>query len=94
MAHAPPGHHSVMGRPSTGGLNFPECVVYRGEQVGILCYKLALFSQKLIYDVDVATLYNIKMKRRNLNFLCFTGVSRVLDHVSNCEARVKLLLDR
>lgn len=37
MAHAPPGHHSVMGRPSTGGLNFPECVVYRGEQVGILC---------------------------------------------------------
>jgi hypothetical protein len=32
MAHAPPGHHSVMGRPSAGGLNFPEYVVYRGEQ--------------------------------------------------------------
>ncbi|KAG8226948.1 hypothetical protein J437_LFUL004666 [Ladona fulva] len=32
MAHAPPGHHSVLGRPSTGGLNFPEYVVYRGEQ--------------------------------------------------------------
>ncbi|KAF6199146.1 hypothetical protein GE061_007171 [Apolygus lucorum] len=32
MAHAPPGHHSVMGRPSSGGLNFPEYVVYRGEQ--------------------------------------------------------------
>uniref|UniRef100_A0A6M2E1R5 Poly [ADP-ribose] polymerase n=1 Tax=Xenopsylla cheopis TaxID=163159 RepID=A0A6M2E1R5_XENCH len=32
MAHAPPGHHSVMGRPSNGGLNFPEYVVYRGEQ--------------------------------------------------------------
>ncbi|XP_045483729.1 poly [ADP-ribose] polymerase tankyrase [Harmonia axyridis] len=32
MAHAPPGHHSVAGRPSTGGLNFPEYVVYRGEQ--------------------------------------------------------------
>ncbi|KAK7571104.1 hypothetical protein V9T40_014708 [Parthenolecanium corni] len=31
MAHAPPGHHSVMGRPSAGGLNFPEYVVYRGE---------------------------------------------------------------
>lgn len=32
MAHAPPGHHSVIGRPSAGGLNFPEYVVYRGEQ--------------------------------------------------------------
>ena len=33
MAHAPPGHHSVVGRPSAGGLCFPEYVVYRGEQV-------------------------------------------------------------
>lgn len=32
MAHAPPGHHSVIGRPSAGGLSFPEYVVYRGEQ--------------------------------------------------------------
>ncbi|KAK6638711.1 hypothetical protein RUM43_006978 [Polyplax serrata] len=32
MAHAPPGHHSVVGRPSAGGLYFPEYVVYRGEQ--------------------------------------------------------------
>lgn len=32
MAHAPPGHHSVMGKPSCGGLNFPEYVIYRGEQ--------------------------------------------------------------
>ena len=32
MAHAPPGHHSVIGKPSSGGLNFPEYVVYRGEQ--------------------------------------------------------------
>lgn len=37
MAHAPPGHHSVMGRPSSGGLNFPEFVVYRGEQVSFKC---------------------------------------------------------
>ena len=36
MAHAPPGHHSVVGRPSVGGLSFPEYVVYRGEQVTIL----------------------------------------------------------
>ncbi|RWS14907.1 Tankyrase-1-like protein [Dinothrombium tinctorium] len=32
MAHAPPGHHSVVGRPSGGGLSYPEYVVYRGEQ--------------------------------------------------------------
>ncbi|KAG1652408.1 Tankyrase-1 [Nymphon striatum] len=32
MAHAPPGHHSVLGRPSVGGLSYPEYVVYRGEQ--------------------------------------------------------------
>ncbi|XP_067936599.1 poly [ADP-ribose] polymerase tankyrase-1-like isoform X2 [Watersipora subatra] len=32
MAHSPPGHHSVTGRPSVGGLAFAEYVVYRGEQ--------------------------------------------------------------
>uniref|UniRef100_A0A6P6XRZ9 Poly [ADP-ribose] polymerase n=1 Tax=Dermatophagoides pteronyssinus TaxID=6956 RepID=A0A6P6XRZ9_DERPT len=32
MAHAPPGHHSIIGRPSGGGLSFPEYVIYRGEQ--------------------------------------------------------------
>ena len=31
MAHAPPGHHSVVGRPSVGGLSFPEYVIYRGK---------------------------------------------------------------
>jgi hypothetical protein len=33
MAHSPPGHHSVIGRPSSGGLSFAEYVIYRGEQV-------------------------------------------------------------
>lgn len=33
IAHAPPGHHSVIGRPSVGGLAYPEYVIYRGEQV-------------------------------------------------------------
>ena len=33
MAHSPPGHHSVTGRPSVGGLAYAEYVVYRGEQV-------------------------------------------------------------
>lgn len=42
MAHAPPGHHSVMGRPSSGGLNFPEFVVYRGEQVS--CIMLSFYT--------------------------------------------------
>jgi tankyrase len=32
IAHAPPGHHSVIGRPSVGGLAYPEYVIYRGEQ--------------------------------------------------------------
>ncbi|XP_013391608.1 tankyrase-1 isoform X2 [Lingula anatina] len=32
MAHSPPGHHSVIGRPSMGALTFAEYVVYRGEQ--------------------------------------------------------------
>ena len=32
IAHAP-GHHSVIGRPSAGGLNYPEYVIYHGEQV-------------------------------------------------------------
>lgn len=38
IAHAPPGHHSVMGSPSVGGLNFSEYVVYRGEQVKFIKY--------------------------------------------------------
>lgn len=38
IAHAPPGHHSVMGTPSVGGLNFSEYVVYRGEQVNYTLY--------------------------------------------------------
>jgi hypothetical protein len=36
LAHAPPGHHSVCGRPSHGGLAYPEYVVYRGEQVSLI----------------------------------------------------------
>lgn len=39
MAHAPPGHHSVIGRPSVGGLAFAEYVIYRGEQVGKRLFK-------------------------------------------------------
>lgn len=45
MAHAPPGHHSIVGRPSTGGLTYPEYVVYRGEQViaiSLFCFWLEI----------------------------------------------------
>uniref|UniRef100_A0A8U7MU52 Tankyrase n=1 Tax=Corvus moneduloides TaxID=1196302 RepID=A0A8U7MU52_CORMO len=31
MAHAPPGHHSVIGRPSVNGLAYAEYVIYRGD---------------------------------------------------------------
>jgi len=32
VAHAPPGHHSLVGKPSADGLMFAEQVIYRGEQ--------------------------------------------------------------
>lgn len=44
MAHSPPGHHSVMGRPCIGGLNYPEYVIYRGEQAYpeyVIVYRLS-----------------------------------------------------
>ena len=46
MAHAPPGHHSVVGRPSVGGLSFPEYVIYRGEQVHNLTKRWNFISIK------------------------------------------------
>ena len=51
MAHAPPGHHSVIGRPSVGGLSFPEYVVYRGEQVGALYAIHAVFMNICFCDL-------------------------------------------
>lgn len=32
IAHSPPGHHSVIGQPTPGGLSYREYVIYRGEQ--------------------------------------------------------------
>uniref|UniRef100_A0A8C5AKE6 Poly [ADP-ribose] polymerase n=1 Tax=Gadus morhua TaxID=8049 RepID=A0A8C5AKE6_GADMO len=37
MAHSPPGHHSVTGRPSVNGLALAEYVIYRGEQIISQC---------------------------------------------------------
>lgn len=42
MAHAPPGHHSVIGRPSVGGLSHAEYVIYRGEQVGLINFCISI----------------------------------------------------
>ncbi|XP_065348135.1 poly [ADP-ribose] polymerase tankyrase [Cloeon dipterum] len=56
MAHAPPGHHSVMGRPSAGGLNFPEYVVYRGEQAYpeyLITYQIVKPEPEDTNDVDL-----------------------------------------
>ena len=49
MAHAPPGHHSVIGRPSVGGLTFAEYVVYRGEQVWV---KLSVEDYEVYLNFD------------------------------------------
>ncbi|CAG0915375.1 unnamed protein product [Notodromas monacha] len=53
MAHAPPGHHSVIGRPSQGGLSFPEYVVYRGEQAYpeyLVTYQIVKPEESLVSD--------------------------------------------
>lgn len=49
IAHAPPGHHSVIGRPSAGGLNYPEYVIYRGEQVQCMYSSYGVHVLLLIY---------------------------------------------
>ncbi|EFX87441.1 hypothetical protein DAPPUDRAFT_221703 [Daphnia pulex] len=51
MAHAPPGHHSIVGRPSTGGLTYPEYVVYRGEQA----YPEYLISYQIVRPPEELT---------------------------------------
>ena len=52
VAHAPPGHHSVIGRPSVGGLTFPEYVVYRGEQA----YPEYLLTYRIVKDESAASM--------------------------------------
>ena len=49
MAHAPPGHHSVIGRPSSEGLSFAEYVVYRGEQVCLAFVRMLVATFKFDY---------------------------------------------
>jgi len=75
MAHAPPGHHSVVGKPSTGGLTFPEYVVYRGEQVRQLFHELLM-----VFFIEHRLLLCV--------FLCAV-ISRVFDNLPNCKARIE-----
>lgn len=84
MAHSPPGHHSVIGRPSAGGLHFPEYVVYRGEQVGqrhsVPCTSLRSFCPIFIHRLCF-------IRRR-------AGISRVLGNVFDRQARGQLQRQR
>uniref|UniRef100_A0A5S6QKX3 Poly [ADP-ribose] polymerase n=1 Tax=Trichuris muris TaxID=70415 RepID=A0A5S6QKX3_TRIMR len=48
LAHAPPGHHSILGRPSTAGLAYPEYVIYRGEQA----YPEYLITYQIVKPAD------------------------------------------
>lgn len=59
MAHSPPGHHSVTGRPSVNGLALSEYVIYRGEQVTHLssvcfCPLCFLHMGLFVWDFDLA----------------------------------------
>ncbi|XP_073964135.1 poly [ADP-ribose] polymerase tankyrase-2-like [Choristoneura fumiferana] len=48
MAHAPPDHHSVSGRPSPGGPFCYDHVVYRGEQA----YPEYIITYNIVQDGD------------------------------------------
>lgn len=52
MAHSPPGHHSVIGQPRAGGLNYPEYVIYRGEQVSSsFMFNFLNFNRRLLLNL-------------------------------------------
>lgn len=67
MAHAPPGHHSVVGRPSAGGLNFPEYVVYRGEQA----YPEYFITYQIVKPEDGAASSDAEVRLDDLFLPCF-----------------------
>ena len=58
MAHSPPGHHSVIGRPSSEGLSFAEYVVYRGEQVSWCSFGLRRCKAQFKRRILVASISN------------------------------------
>lgn len=61
MAHAPPGHHSVIGRPSVNGLAYAEYVIYRGEQVCSSSDELTVLKNDNTVYLD-----QVRVKERHL----------------------------
>ena len=96
MAHAPPGHHSVVGRPSVGGLAYPEYVVYRGEQVKIFIF-IYLINSKDLFDwshnpshstlyPDVLKIKTIIVEKQNFTKMPFVYYLQVNKSISDNSA--------
>lgn len=92
IAHAPPGHHSVIGRPSVGGLAYPEYVIYRGEQVWSESHPL-IITPPLLHVM--CTKSNSLLCFVRYIFLCTvlvvmsfpTGLSWIPHHISHCPSQ-------
>ena len=50
-SHAPPGHHSVTGSPTDGGLVYTEYVIYRGEQVSMCACMFVCLGHHVVRGV-------------------------------------------
>lgn len=99
IAHAPPGHHSVIGRPSVGGLAYPEYVIYRGEQVWNEPHSLplTLINTSLVLHVVCAKSNSLLCFETHVPVCCGvcilvamsspTGLSWVSDHISHCSTQ-------
>lgn len=93
MAHAPPGHHSVIGRPSVNGLAYAEYVIYRGEQVietlNIIIYGFMpsiFIAKNYIANMTAQKSSQWGMKCVNVFHFCFSGLPRISHHLPDNEA--------
>lgn len=87
MAHAPPGHHSVIGRPSVNGLAYAEYVIYRGEQVRELDYINTTTKQLLFYFICINYWSSYHRLIFNKHLCVFAGLPRVPHHIPDHQAR-------
>ena len=67
MAHSPPGHHSVIGRPSSEGLSFAEYVVYRGEQVSHFSFEIIGYAFDAFISFQVCQTFSLFHSYSNLS---------------------------
>ena len=75
-------YHKFVSRPSVGGLSFPEYVIYRGEQV------LYCFLSKVGFLTFLSCTSSLTKYIGHPSYLtCVAGISRVLDHLLDPEAR-------